>query len=925
MNYIFSIKFSSLIRTYLITAITSFFAYLNTNSQTNVYVHPENIIIDNFEGWGTSMAWWAEDAGDYHKEDLDKLDELANILINELNYTTFRYNIGGSCDDDKENNCPAINLGLNPQRTIPNMNEPDRGLNQRRMLTSLSKIGKEGNKTMKFEAFTNSPPYWMLKSGSPTGGRNGTNNLMDDKYDDFAEYIVRAVGYLNDDLKPYGFDIESIEPFNEPYLGWSFNDDPTRGKQEGCSYNSNNQIKLVRALHKEIEDQEVSAFMSANDNFSISSDIIKLYKENGLLDKIGSRLNFHDYSGNIAARKEVHALAKAEGKNVWISEGGPIGIEVGGDPYRTQLNFMNRISQDLKYMKPKRWIDWQIVDTHPNWTAIDYYDYMENGNITPNKRFYLMQHFTKHISIGDDQLFSTSDIENVVAFRSKDETKLTIVTVNNTNSSTSFNVNLRDFRGTRNATVERWVTNATNYNHQKLDNLSLTNTGRLNTTLEAYSIATFEVPIKGTRTSRCTASVLSADYDINNDDTDWLTGTSITINAGTSLKLSPKSSSEGGDWVWSGSATLGTSQEQVITPASSTMATATYTNTCGEITTITYNINVTPTNCPPTTITPLVYTEGIWTETNQVITQPGDLVRLGPAPEEGGSWSWSGCDIDAQITSRTPSFFPTSECTITATYTNPCGRQSSVDFEIVFGFPEGKYQIVSRSSRKCLVNLEGNTEEGTAVVQYTRDDSADENWIINHLSNGVYEIQHESSGLYADISAASIEAGARNILWPNNNNSNQKWKIIAQGNDYYHIINLNSGLYLDISGASGANNTQTIQWNHNNGFNQDWSFIAVERKNIHKSKEIDQRSTPKISEFTVYPNPSSSGTFNIHIPSKFTEGTLEIFDIQGRMMLRESLINETTKFNGGHLENGIYLIKISINSDEISKRIIINQ
>ena len=43
------------------------------------------------------------------------------------------------------------------------------------------------------EVFSNSPPYYMTKSGSSTGGYSwDKNNLKDDQYDEFAQYLARA-------------------------------------------------------------------------------------------------------------------------------------------------------------------------------------------------------------------------------------------------------------------------------------------------------------------------------------------------------------------------------------------------------------------------------------------------------------------------------------------------------------------------------------------------------------------------------------------------------------------------------------------------------------------------------------------------------------------------------------------------------------
>ncbi len=901
------------------------------SAQTNVYVNPDHVIINDFQGWGTSMAWWAEDAGDFHENNEPKIDELATILINDLNFTTFRYNIGGSCDEDDESNCTTINNGMNPQRTIPNMNQPDRGLNQRRMLKSIAKVGQVNGLQMKFETFSNSPPYWMLKSGSPSGGVNGENNLKDDQYDEFAEYLVRATGYINNDLAPYGFSVESIEPFNEPLQNWwRFNTSNNPGVQEGCSFSFENQYKMINALYDEMQAQGLTAFIAANDNFSMDSAVVTWYAQNGLMDKIG-RLNFHDYSGTDADRKEIQSQGALYGKDVWISEGGLIGLN-SPNAYGFQLLFMDRISRDLKYLRPKRWIDWQVMDTHASWTAIDYYGYMNNGNLIPNKRFYMMQHFTKHFYNGDDELFSSSNLGNVVAFRSADGTKLSVVIVNVSGSSQNYSVDLGDFTGTANATAEHWLTDKNANNHALTGNLSLDALGVLNVTMGPETIATFVVPITGGSASSCDATTLTPHYDINNDNINWASGTSITVDAGTPIKLAPQPNT-GGDWTWSGAGTSGTSREQVITLASSAVATATFTNTCGKTSVLNFTITVNPVNCPETPITPYIYANGSWSQQNTVSVSPGDYVKFGPHPTSNvGNWSWSGCGITSNITTRELILYPETNCTVTATYTNACGTQTTLDFVIATtstpSLSDGTYQIINRNSGKCLTSLNGATSNGTKVVQTTCDGSAGQEWTVTDTGSGIYTIVHKTSGLYADIQGQSTSAGAHNIIWPDNGGNNQRWNITDQGSGYFHIINVNSGLLLDIAGASNANNAQNIQWNANGGENQDWSFVLVQSSPLKISLsdfDLSKFDENHLSGFSFYPNPADNGTINLTVEDTFLNSQLSVYDMTGKVFFEKTVELNEEKLNLSHLSSGIYFISLNKGNERKTGKLIVGQ
>ena len=79
-----------------------------------------------------------------------------------------------------------------------------------------------------FEAFSNSAPWWMTKSGCVAGYTNaGQDNLKEDYYEDFARYLVEVCKHYRDE---YGIEFKTLEPFNEAltsYWGCS-------GGQEGC-------------------------------------------------------------------------------------------------------------------------------------------------------------------------------------------------------------------------------------------------------------------------------------------------------------------------------------------------------------------------------------------------------------------------------------------------------------------------------------------------------------------------------------------------------------------------------------------------------------------------------------------------------------------------------------------------------------------
>ena len=71
-------------------------------------VNPEQVV-QRWDGWGVSLCWWAGQCG---KWDDEKIDEIIDWLVSPegLNYSHFRYNIGGG-DDPENRNCELHHMG----------------------------------------------------------------------------------------------------------------------------------------------------------------------------------------------------------------------------------------------------------------------------------------------------------------------------------------------------------------------------------------------------------------------------------------------------------------------------------------------------------------------------------------------------------------------------------------------------------------------------------------------------------------------------------------------------------------------------------------------------------------------------------------------------------------------------------------------
>ena len=135
-------------------------------AQTKVVVDPGKRY-QVFEGWGSSLCWWAVKAGAWSEENRAKLIGAIADPDTGLGYTIFRYNIGGG-DQPGHNHLDKGDGGAN----VPGYKPTEKGdydwtadPYQRTIALELAKRVKDPI----FEAFSNSPPWWMTKSGCVSG------------------------------------------------------------------------------------------------------------------------------------------------------------------------------------------------------------------------------------------------------------------------------------------------------------------------------------------------------------------------------------------------------------------------------------------------------------------------------------------------------------------------------------------------------------------------------------------------------------------------------------------------------------------------------------------------------------------------------------------------------------------------------------
>lgn len=344
------------------------------------------------EGWGVSLCWWANMCGKWSDK---KIDELLDWMVSPegLNWNIFRYNIGGG-DDPNWTNCNEHHMGYGKGlRAEMEGFQDERGgeyhwerdAAQRKIMLKI----KEKRPDAIFEAFSNSCPWWMTVSGCVSGSEDGgKDNLNPEYYEDFAHYLVDVCKHYKDE---YGIEFKTLEPFNESVTGFWYKS----GVQEGCHFDYESQVAFVKVLAPILKESGLNTVISAADetNIGLAVNGFKAFESAGELGNV-AQWNSHTYSGDNHSRSQFGSLARAAGKMVWMSETGSGGSGIGGN-----LIMAQRLFDDVRYIAPEAWIDWQYMEeANDQWCFVR--GSFANATYSKVKNYYVRQQITHFIKQG---------------------------------------------------------------------------------------------------------------------------------------------------------------------------------------------------------------------------------------------------------------------------------------------------------------------------------------------------------------------------------------------------------------------------------------------------------------------------------------------------------------------------------------------
>ncbi|PTT88940.1 alpha-L-arabinofuranosidase [Pelomonas sp. HMWF004] len=158
------------------------------------------------------------------------------------------------------------------------------------------------------------------------------------------------------------------------------------------------------------------------------------------------------------------------------------------------------------------------------------------------------------------------------------------------------------------------------------------------------------------------------------------------------------------------------------------------------------------------------------------------------------------------------------------------------------------YVLVNANSGKALDLYNWMPGNGAEFRQWSRLDTANQQFQLVSSGNGYYRLKNRHSGKVVDVWNFSTANGAAVNQYTDGDGANQQWRLVGDDNNAVRFINRNSGKALEVANASTADGGDITQYTDTGGRNQTWALVAV-----------GGTATP----------PPTGGTGNVKLPTSF--------------------------------------------------------
>ena len=383
------------------------------------------------EGFGMSAAWTFQDVG----ADEDASATTAQMLFGDggMRLDTLRFNIGAGTKEiengytDGETRATESFFDSEKYTSVESFSHPENYDFTRdgNAMKVFDKCIETGNvKTVVL--FANSPHYLLTANGKGNGTDIYENNLPEQNYGAFADYMIIIADFFYNKLSVLENPPQIyISPVNEPQWKWG-GDNAT---QEGCHFDPAPLAKFYDVFYTKLKAYNEENGTNIKPDFFESGDYrlsslgrtkfkkyISEFKKYPFFSEL-EHISVHSYNvDNNKGKKNSfkrYADSNLKGLSIHMSEycilrgGLDFGIETG-------IESAGVVLKDLTLLSASQWCWWLGISAGGQYEDGLVYYTEENGvfDFFTTKRYYTLSQFTRFISAGDTRIKASTNDKN---------------------------------------------------------------------------------------------------------------------------------------------------------------------------------------------------------------------------------------------------------------------------------------------------------------------------------------------------------------------------------------------------------------------------------------------------------------------------------------------------------------------------------
>ncbi len=410
--------------TLLLFVLTTIAGWFGVTADKTTFRFEPYLAQQDINGWGTSAAWWSQMV-----ESEETAQELAKLLYSKegLGLNIYRYNVGGGEAEHPEPRCYSDRSRMTESFLVADTYAATGELtydwtkdaNAQRMLFESLEYGCIDTVVL----FANSPHYLMTKSGHASGSfEDNTNNLKEECYEDFADYMLDIAEYFISKGAP----VRYISPINEPEWSWGGG----WVGQEGCHYDFETVIEVAKVFAEKIKerDLDVKLLMMESGQVSIGNPdhyafdgADALYSNDELADVLGPYA-YHSYwsDRNVELKTTFGKYMELMHPGVELEMSEWCELPNAHTIYDLDAAILmaRTIGEDISLAGASSWSSWVAVNIFGNdgvstdsmiGVPADNYDDYKVGT-----RYYALAHYSKFIPAGSKAInfdLSVADVK----------------------------------------------------------------------------------------------------------------------------------------------------------------------------------------------------------------------------------------------------------------------------------------------------------------------------------------------------------------------------------------------------------------------------------------------------------------------------------------------------------------------------------